>query len=112
HPAAQASAVRIAADLSTDVVAPSYTKAARVAAFRGDMSLRELRRAIAIAPLPRFYTEWYPASGTPPPTALSRHATVHNPSLQQFSEENALLALMLVVSLLREITEWKTTGFP
>lgn len=55
-----------------------------------------------IAPILRFFTSWHPEDGTPPPTHLSRHVVAHQPTLAHFSKENALLALMLVTSLICE----------
>jgi len=112
---AQALAVVVAERLITDHVAGglergSYHKAKQEAEFRSSIMLAELRRAAAMAPIVRFYTEWYPSSGIPPPAELSRHVSVHHPNLQQYSQTNALLAVMLVVSLLREFTEWRVAG--
>jgi hypothetical protein len=111
----QALAVVIAETIITQYVAGGpghgvYKKATQIAKFRGSIMLSELRRAAAIAPIERFYTEWYAASGNPPPPELSRHVSVHHPSLQQYSRSNALLAVMLLVSLLREVTEWEATS--
>jgi hypothetical protein len=109
---AQALAVLVAEAIITDNVAGgpgpgSYRRAIEIAKFHGSIMLAELRRAAAIAPIDRFYTEWYAASGIPPPAELSRHVSVHHPTLQQYSRSNALLAVMLLVSLLREFTEWE-----
>jgi hypothetical protein len=108
---AQALAIILAERIITNHVAGgpgrgSYDRAKKEAEFRGSMMLAELRRGAAIAPVVRFYAEWYPSSGQPPPSELSRHVSVHHPNLQQYSRSNALLALMLLVSLLREVAEW------
>lgn len=108
----QALAVVIAENIITDHVAGgpgrgSYEKAKRVAEFSGSIMLAELRRAAAIAPIVRFYTEWYKSSGQPPPSELSRHVSIHEPNLQQYTRSNAVLAMMLAVSLLREVTHWE-----
>src|SRR5579885_2489919 len=58
-----------------------------------------------IAPIPRFFTPWSPASGRPLPESLSRHVVAHQPTRQHFSPENALLALMLATSLLCDAQE-------
>lgn len=113
HEAGQALAVVIAERVISDHLGGgpgpgSYARAKEHARFNVHMMLAELRRAAALAPIVRFYTEWYPSSGDPAPADLSRHVSVHHPSLQQYSRPNALLALMLVVSLLREVTEWKS----
>ncbi len=59
-----------------------------------------------IAPIPLFFTNWFPDSGDEPPNSLSRHVVAHQPTQQHFSPENALLSLMLVTSLLYAIQEW------
>jgi hypothetical protein len=109
---AQALAVVLAEALITQYVvagptAGSYKKAAQIARFSDDVDLSQLRWAFTIAPIPRFYTEWFPERGTPSPTELSRHASVHHPSLNQYTTENGLLSLLLLVSLLRGVTEIK-----
>lgn len=64
------------------------------------------RYQVLIAPIPRFFTSWYPNQGAPLPEHLSRHVVAHQPSLDHFTSENALLAIMLVTSLLREQQDW------
>jgi hypothetical protein len=44
--------------------------------------------------------------GDPIPGELSRHVVAHSATVAHFSQENALLALMLVTSILREMHEW------
>jgi hypothetical protein len=58
------------------------------------------RRAL-LAPVPRFFHSFQVDKGDPVPDALSRHAVVHEPTVEHFSRENALLAIMLGTSLLR-----------
>lgn len=53
-----------------------------------------------IAPIPLFFTIWYPDGELEPPKSLSRHVVAHQPTRQHFSSENALLSLMLATSLL------------
>jgi hypothetical protein len=115
YEAAQSLAVVVAERIITEHVVGgssrgSYDKAVQIAEFDGSIMLAELRRAIAIAPIVRFYTEWYPWSGQPPPQQLSRHASVHRADLHQYSRPNSLLAVMLVVSLLREVTAWNRSS--
>ena len=59
-----------------------------------------------IAPIPLFFTEWFPDSGDEPPNSLSRYVVAHQPTQQHFSPENALLSLMLATSLLYATQEW------
>jgi hypothetical protein len=71
-----------------------------------DLSRHELLQKILIAPIPRFFTPWFPNKGQPMPTGLSRHVVAHQATSQHFSRENALLAVMLVASILRAMQAW------
>ncbi|SRR6266849_3607429 len=71
-----------------------------------DFSQYKVPRQVLIAPIHRFFTKWYPDSGQEPPDGLSRHVVAHQPTQQHSSPENALLSLMLVTSLLREMQAW------
>lgn len=53
----------------------------------------------AFAPVVSFLTEWFPDSGTPAPTKLSRHVSVHNASTDHMTKLNATIAIMLAASL-------------
>jgi hypothetical protein len=66
----------------------------------------EVLRSALIGPIPKFFTPFYNKDGEPIPNTVSRHATVHKPTVAHFSRENALLALMLCVSILREQQDW------
>lgn len=59
------------------------------------------RRAL-LSPVPKFFTRYKREEGDPIPETASRHATVHNPTVEHLSKENALIALMLCTSLLRD----------
>jgi hypothetical protein len=72
----------------------------------GDVAPWDFRYQVLIAPIPRFYTPWFPDKSTPMPAGLSRHVVAHQPTPEHLSETNALLAIMLVVSILREQQEW------
>lgn len=61
---------------------------------------------ILIAPVYNFFTEYHIDRGENPPDSLSRHVVAHNPTLEHFSPENALLSLMLVTSILHYMQEW------
>lgn len=64
-----------------------------------------LRRAL-IGPIPRFFSPFYPSKDMPIPDTVSRHMTVHQPTVEHLSKTNALLAIMLSTSLLRERQFW------
>ncbi|GAB2858758.1 hypothetical protein GCM10022221_67840 [Actinocorallia aurea] len=70
------------------------------------MTFSQFRTATAVSPAVQALAEYWPDKGDPVPAVFSRHATahdVHNPV--QVNAGNALIAVMLVVSLLREIQE-------
>lgn len=64
-----------------------------------------LRQAL-IAPIPSFFTPFHGDPGEAVPEALSRHVTVHRPTSRHLSGENALLAIMLGTSILRDQQAW------
>ena len=62
-----------------------------------------IRRAL-LAPIPSFFTKFH--DGDPVPATVSRHATVHRPTVEHLSPANALLSVMLCTSYLREQQQW------
>ena len=67
-------------------------------------SLTLLMNHLALRPLVCAYLRWYPGTDQPPPDQFARHVTVHgvgHPNV--FNEYNALLAVMLAVSLTRQL---------
>jgi hypothetical protein len=71
-----------------------------------NLSRYEFKYQVLIAPIPRFFTPWYPDAGVPAPETLSRYVVAHQPTVSHFSVENALVSLMLATSLLREQQAW------
>lgn len=63
------------------------------------------RRAL-LSPIPKFFQEFHPKRGHAVPETASRHATVHQPTIEHLTRENSLLAIMLCISLLREQQAW------
>lgn len=60
-----------------------------------------LREATTLLPVPMAFTQWRPDAGDPVPEIFSRHATAHAlHSADQVTPTNALIAVMLAVSLL------------
>jgi hypothetical protein len=64
------------------------------------------RARVVMAPIPRFFAKWFTDGEVPPPEALSRHVVAHQPTVEHFSVENALVAVMLMASLLRQMQDW------
>ena len=71
-----------------------------------DVPYQKLRLLTAMAPVSRFYTRWFPTDPTPPPAHLSRHVSVHVADGVHYTEENAILAVMLMASLLRQLSDF------
>ncbi|WP_419554646.1 hypothetical protein [Candidatus Poriferisodalis sp.] len=63
------------------------------------------RRAL-LSLIPSFFHGFYPNRDDPIPETTSRHATVNLPTVAHLTRENALLAIMLCTSLLREQQDW------
>ena len=59
-----------------------------------------LRLEMMILPLLKFYDDWHPKSGMSAPTDLSRHVTAHQATAAHYTTVNALVAVMLMTSLL------------
>jgi hypothetical protein len=57
---------------------------------------------ILLAPLARLYTSYLPARKDPAPETLSRHAVVHRLSLEHLSPGHSIVAILLMMSMLRE----------
>ena len=74
----------------------------------GSDALKPVRvhRNALIAPIPKFFTPFHGGQDEKIPDTVSRHATVHQPTVEHLSQENALLATMLCVSLLRQQQDW------
>lgn len=70
-----------------------------------DLPYTEVRVKAALAPIPKFYTSWYPNRGLPAPVELSRHVSIHQADVQHYTEENALIASMLVASVMKAVDE-------
>ncbi len=64
-----------------------------------------LRYSLAMTPVYRFLYSWRRGSGSPIPTFLQRHISVHHVRDDQYSPENAVLALMLASSLVLAFNE-------
>lgn len=104
--AAQTLAVAVSESLLTEYVAKgrSYkVLAADVAVDTDELTIVEVRSTFALLPVHRFYTTWRPHTGVPAPGELSRHVTVHHARADHLTPENALIAIMLLSSLLRDL---------
>ncbi|WP_343994930.1 hypothetical protein [Terrabacter terrae] len=72
----------------------------------GDVLPWDFNYQVLIAPIPRFFTGFWPRQGKPAPKGLSRHVVAHQPTPEHFSRSNALLSVMLVASILRAQQDW------
>ncbi|MEU9654358.1 hypothetical protein AB0E00_36455 [Streptomyces sp. NPDC048110] len=68
-----------------------------------DSTLLQFRQACVFAPFVRVCDDFYDSH--PVPSAFNRHATTHATGAIQYSRANALTALMLAVSLVRELEQ-------
>ncbi len=116
QPAIWASRRRVLAFLDDDERA-AYEKAelAKYTLARSELEVLQARRAgsrtkvprrALLSPIPKFFQGFYPEQGDPIPETVSRHATVHQPTVDHLTRENSLLAIMLCMSLLREQQAW------
>lgn len=64
-----------------------------------------MRIQAALAPIGVFYTSWYASENKPRPAELSRHVTVHAASIDHYTPANALVAVMLMASVLCALQE-------
>jgi hypothetical protein len=66
----------------------------------------EVLRHALIAPIPKFFTPFHARPGEVVPDTVSRHATVHQPTVAHLTADNALVATMLGTSILRDQQSW------
>jgi hypothetical protein len=70
--------------------------------FRSDdLIVGEVVYSYTMAPFIPFSRQWNRRSPLPKPTSLSRHVAVHQVDLEHYNPTNALVAVMLVTSVLR-----------
>lgn len=104
--AAQALATVVTETVIAAAVSRKYEDVKKAVIFDPDeVPWHRLRLAAALGPIYRFYTSWWPSSGTPAPEELSRHVSVHNADVTHYSPGNSLVAVLLVTSVLRGIQE-------
>lgn len=76
-------------------------------------ALAILRELATLMPIPKSLTEWWPDQGMPLPDTFSRHTTAHAiAEPDQVNPVNALIAVMLAVSLLLQeaASGWTALG--
>lgn len=98
-------AYKAASQKVTDLTALTTVWSFRVLAF--------LRELATLMPVPKSLTEWWPNKGMALPDSFSRHTTAHAiAEPDQVNPVNALIAIMLAVSLLRQETAsgWTALG--
>ncbi|WP_262421026.1 hypothetical protein [Micromonospora aurantiaca (nom. illeg.)] len=106
--AAQALAVVVTETVVSRTIDKSYKKVRDLVKVEDpdDLAMGELRIKAALAPIGPFYVSWYPSMGSPAPTELSRHVTVHQADFEHYTSGNAIIAVMLVTSVLRAVQEF------
>jgi len=104
---AQALAVVVTETVVARTLDKDYKKVQKLVQFDPHaVSLGEVRVKAALAPIGPFYTAWWPSSGDPAPTALSRHVTVHQADVEHYTPGNAIVAVMLATSVLRAMQDF------
>jgi hypothetical protein len=104
--AAQALCVVVAESALKLALAKSYSKISHeVRIDAREVGLRALKYRASLAPVGRFYTPYY-AGIDSKPDALSRHVTVHFAESDHYTKENALLAVLLMTSVLRAFEDY------
>lgn len=104
--AAQALAVVVTETAVAQAISGSYEVVKRQVLFDpGLVPYNLIRLRGALAPIHRFYTSWWSTSGIPKPQELSRHISVHHADAGHYTEANAIVAVMLVTSVLRALQE-------
>ena len=76
----------------------------------GEQSIQLLRFALITSTIPKALSNFYRDSGDPMPSSFNRHAVAHGASPVQFTELNALVGLLLVTALTRELQELYDEG--
>lgn len=68
-----------------------------------------LRVAASLAPVAGFFTKFHPHQGDPVPEGVSRHVTVHFAFDEHYTEEHAVVAVLLMASVVRGLQQgWET----
>lgn len=76
--------------------------------YSGDTLMGKVRAVCVLAPIPAALADFH---GGQIPETYSRHATAHAASPRQYTPANSIIALMLAVSLIREMeaSRWRCT---
>jgi hypothetical protein len=67
--------------------------------------LRYMRSALVLAAIPDALEQFWPGRGDQVPVRFNRHASTHTIHVEQYTRTNALVAIMVITSLLREAHE-------
>lgn len=105
-PSGQALAVSVVETIVSNIVGMNYGQAKQELVLDlDDLPYTQVRVKAALAPIPKFYTSWHPKGKLPPPEELSRHVSIHQADVRHYTEENALIASMLVASVMKAVDE-------
>ncbi|MFI2563559.1 hypothetical protein [Paenarthrobacter sp. NPDC018779] len=103
---AQALAVTVTETAVAATMSGNYSKVKKDVHLNfDDIPFTKVRVQAALAPIGLFYTAWYAHWNKPKPAELSRHITVHVASTEHYTSDNALLAAMLMASVLCALQE-------
>lgn len=112
HRAAQALAASVLTELIQGIL--GHKKLAEVHSEYGkpweEESIQLLRFALITSTIPVALSNFFRDNGDPMPSSFNRHAVAHGASPVQFTEVNALVGLLLVAALTRELQELYDEG--
>jgi hypothetical protein len=68
-----------------------------------------LRVVVSLAPVAGFFAPFFPHKGDPVPEGMSRHVTVHFAFDEHYTEEHAVVAVLLMASVVRGLQQgWES----
>ena len=86
-----------------------YPKVIEKVSSNEDPYMQDLREVATYWPVAPALRPFWGHKGDPTPTDFNRHASAHAVGSEQYTPANALVALMLATSMLREFEEHETT---
>lgn len=112
HRSAQALAGSVLTELLQGILGHKQLAAARLEYTDGweHKSINVLRFALITSTIPLALSQFDPQKGDPVPAHFNRHAGAHRASPIQFTRLNALVGLLLVTALTRELQELSDDG--
>lgn len=103
---AQATVASVLGDIVSRTFELTFAAAVReLSEDPGEMPLPYVRFWLVASTIPRALSRFHCETGDPVPDRFNRHATAHTVDPRQYTKLNALVGLMMVTSLVRQIAE-------